>query len=166
MANYNFKFTHIKGINNPITDCMSRLTRCIRAVPHYLPTDPILVCQGKERADPTGRPMDSEAGMKDTEYLSMIHSIEAGTHPTDLPKDNELKKLEGLWGELSIFTLSDGKTLLLKNYKEILVPAGEQGNIMDIFHSTHLGYESMLLQLRGKVFWRGMREDLRNLAKN
>ena len=37
---------------------------------------------------------------------------------------------------------------------------------MDICHSTHLGYESMLLQFCGKVFWRGMREDLRNLAKN
>ena len=55
-----------------------------------------------------------------------------------------------------MFTLKDGKYLILKQNKEILVPASERENIIDICHATHLGYDSMLLQLRGKVFWRNM----------
>ena len=103
MANYNFKFTHIKGTSNSIADCMSRLTRCIREVPHYPLADPTLVTRAKtvkgsqeqiQRGDPWIQRL-AEAGMKDMESLSMIHSIEAGTTPTDLPKDNKLRKWKG-----------------------------------------------------------------------
>ena len=55
----------------------------------------------------------AEAGMRDMDYLSMIHAIVAGTIPNDLPKKNELEKMDGFWGELSVFTLKDGKSLIL-----------------------------------------------------
>ena len=107
---------------------MTRLTRCIREVPHYPLAETTLVTRFKtvngrqeqiQRGDPWIQRL-AEAGMKNTEYLSMIHSIEAGTNPTNLPNKYELQKTEGFWGELSIFTLSDGKTLVLKMIKRLL----------------------------------------------
>ena len=86
-----------------------------------------------------------EAGMRDMNYVSMIHAIEAGTIPKDLPNENELKQMDGFWAELSVFMLRNGKSLILKGNKEILVPASERENITNICHSTHLGYNSMLL---------------------
>ena len=37
----------------------------------------------------------AEAAMKDTSYVSMIHALEIGTIPRDLPDQSELKRLDG-----------------------------------------------------------------------
>ena len=116
---------------------------------------PLVRGHGKQvqQGDPWVQRLE-EAEMIDTNYVSMIHAIEAGTIPKDLPNENEPNK----WMVL-------GWVVIFKENKEILVPANERENIIDNCHATHLGYVSMLLQLRRKVFWSNMWEDLRKLAR-
>ena len=49
------------------------------------------------------------AAMEDTDYITMIHHIEASTEPRDMPKDCELADLSGCWRNLSVTTIEGGK---------------------------------------------------------
>ena len=94
----------------------------------------------------------------------MIHHIEAGTEPRDIPKDCELADMSGCWRNLSVTTIEGGKSLILKDNCKILVPKRERQNILNIAHKTHLGHESIITQLRGQVFWNRMTADVRQVA--
>ena len=81
--------------------------------------------------------------MGDTDYLTMIHPIESGIEQGDMPTGCELKEM-GCWRTLSVTTILGGKSLILKDNCEILVPKQERQNILDIAHKTHLGHKSMV----------------------
>ena len=49
------------------------------------------------------------AAMEDTYYITMIHHIEIGTEPKDIPKDCELVDMSGCWRNLSVTTIKGGK---------------------------------------------------------
>ena len=53
------------------------------------------------------------------------------------------------WEDLSAITIKGGKTLILKNNVEIMIPKAERINILNIAHQTHLGQQMMVEQLRG-----------------
>ena len=55
----------------------------------------------------TGSERLAEDAMKDTDYVSMVHALENGTIPRDLPDQSELKQMEGVWSDLSVFTLKN-----------------------------------------------------------
>ena len=104
------------------------------------------------------------AAMEDTDYIAMIQHIELGTEPKDIPKDCELADMSGDWGNLSVITIAGGQSLILKHNCEILVPKKERVNILNIAHKTHLGHESMITQLRGRVFLHKMTADVHQVA--
>ena len=61
---------------------------------------------------------------------------------------------------LSVTTLKGGQSLILKDNCEILIPKKERDSILNIAHAnTHRGYDGMIQQLRGKVWWEGMNKD-------
>ena len=66
---------------------------------------------------------------------------------------------------LSTIAVKGGKTLILKNNSEIMIPKSERINILNIAHQTHLGQEMMINQLHGKVFWNKMNFDISKLVK-
>merc|ERR1711947_68146 len=61
---------------------------------------------------------------------------------------------------LLTITIKGGKTLILKNNVEIMIPKAERINILNIAHQTHLDQEMMVKQLSGKVFWNKMSLDI------
>ena len=79
----------------------------------------------------------------------------------DLPQDSELKQCEGILSDLSTMTLKTGQTLILKSNQEICVPHSEREHIIDTCQSTQLAYDSIISKLRGKVFWPGMKEEVK-----
>ena len=105
----------------------------------------------------------SSAAMLDTDYIAMIQHIELGMEPRDIPKDCELAEMSSNWGDLSVVTIKGGESLILKHNSEMLVPKKERVNILNIAHETHLVQEMMVTQLRGKVFWHKMNEDIHKL---
>ena len=53
---------------------------------------------------------------------------------------------------LSVCTLKDGQSLILRDNNEVLVPEKERNEILGLAHAAnHKGAEGMLNQLRGKV---------------
>ena len=100
----------------------------------------------------------------DAEYMVMVSHIELGTEVDEMPQECELCKLSSCYKELSTLTLKGGKTLILRDNSEIMVPKSERDNILQIAHQTHLGQEMMVHQLRGKVFWAGMNSDIREMV--
>ena len=60
-----------------------------------------------------------------------------------MPRDCELAEL-GCWRTLSVTTIEEGKSLILKDNCEILVPKRERQNILKIALKTQLGHKSMV----------------------
>ena len=60
--------------------------------------------------------------MTDPEYEAMIAHIENGTELADIPQVSELANMRSNWEELSTITLKGGKTIILKNNVEIMIP--------------------------------------------
>ena len=92
--------------------------------------------------------------MLDTNYNIMIQHLEMGAKIPEIPKDCKLHDMASYFKKLSVFTLKDGQSIILKNNNEILVPEKERQNWMGLAHAdNHRGPQGMLGQMRGKVFW-------------
>ena len=90
----------------------------------------------------------------DFKYQIMIQHLEVKTKPEHIPKDCEIAEMLSYYNKLSVFTLKDGRCLILRNNKEILVPENERNQMLGLAHAeNHRGPEGMLNQLRGKVWW-------------
>ena len=124
------------------------MTRRIREAEHFALSDTILGNYTKinkiaykskvETEDPWVEKL-AIAAMSDPEYVTMIAHIENGTELNDIDKDSELPNMRSNWEDLSTITLKGGKTLILKNNVEIMIPKSERTNILNIAHQTHLG---------------------------
>merc|ERR1711936_1384249 len=55
-----------------------------------------------------------EVAIRDSDYLAMVHHLEAGTDIKDINKDCELSKCHNYKDRLSVITLKGGQTLILR----------------------------------------------------
>lgn len=134
MISYNLVFHHIPGVTNKIADCLSRLTRRIREAEHFPLSDPILgnytrinkiaYKSNVETDDPWVEKL-AIAAMSDPEYVTMIAHIENGRELADILKDSELGNMRSNWEDFSTITIKGGKTLILKDNVEIMIPKAE-----------------------------------------
>ena len=104
------------------------------------------------------------SAMTDADYMAMVSHIELGTEIDESSQECELSKLKSCYEDLSTLTLKGGKTLILRDNTEIMVPKAERENILQIAHKTHLGHDMMVKQLRGKVFWASMNAELKEMV--
>ena len=94
--------------------------------------------------------------MSDKDYINIVHHIESGTEIDDIDKECELSKLHNFMGRLSVITLKGGESLVLKDNSEIMIPKKERQNILHLAHANnHRGYDGMIQQMRGKIWWQG-----------
>ena len=100
----------------------------------------------------------------DANYMNMVSHIELGTEISKMPQECELSQLSSDYKRLSTLTLKGGRTLILQDNTEIMVPKAERENILQIAHETHLGHDMMVKQLRGNVFWAGMNSELKKMV--
>ena len=174
MMGYNFKFHHISGKKNAIADCFSRLTRRIREAEHFSLEEPILAdhatikkigVKTKFQAEDPWVEKLAKSAMLDTNYNIMIQHLETGANILEIPKDCELQDMASYLKKLSVFTLKDGHSIILKDNNEILVPEKERQNLMGLAHAeNHRGPQGMLEQLRGKVFWPYMTKQINHMV--
>ena len=83
-----------------------------------------------------------------------------------MEEDCELKKIEGLLKDLSIYKTSSGKELILKNSLEILFPEAERKNLLQTLHDTHLESDYMKRLARGMFFWLGMSAEIEKVYES
>merc|ERR1711888_416751 len=157
---YNFVFHHVAGEDNTIVDCFSRITREIKEAQHYSLCDTVKFRESAARRKAEGKTGFSvkaikhgnsnklteddpwvkylgEVAMTDSDYLTMVHHLEAGTDIKDINKDCELSKCHNYKDRLSVITLKGGQTLILRE-NEILVPGKERKNMLALAHATNL----------------------------
>merc|ERR1712208_63059 len=93
---------------------------------------------------------------KDIKYQIMIQQIETGEEFEEAQKmkDCELALMGTYYKRLSVCTLKDGQSIILRDNNEVLVPEKERNEIL----------EGMLDQLRGKVFWPWMSKQAHKLV--
>ena len=96
----------------------------------------------------------------------MIFHITNETPVRNMEEDCELKKMEGLLKDLSIYMTSSGKELILKNSLEILIPEAERKNLLQTLHDTHLESDYMKRLARGKFFWLGMSAEIEKVYES
>ena len=107
----------------------------------------------------------AKSAMLDTNYNIMIQHLETGANILEIPKDCELQDMASYLKKLSVFTLKDGQSIILKDNNEILVPEKERQNLMGLAHTeNHRGPQGMLEQLRGRVFWPYMTKQISHMV--
>ena len=62
---------------------------------------------------------------------------------------------------MSVVTLDEGTRLVMKNEFEILIPRKLRTQTLDILYYTHSAEEAMLRQCKKKIFWPGIKKDLK-----
>merc|ERR1712055_551377 len=130
---YNLKFHHIPGKSNEIADCFSRMTRRIREVEHIEVDEPILADHATIKKvgrksnvqieDPWVERLANVAS-RDIKYQIMVQQIEMGEEFVNIQrlKDCELSSMGTYYDRLSVSTLKDGQSLILRDNNEVLVP--------------------------------------------
>jgi len=127
---YNFVFHHVAGEDNTIVDCFSRLTREIKEAQHYSLCYTLKL--GDRSADQSkagikngssvkairnsNKPTEDdpwveflgEVAMTDSDYITMVHHLEAGTEIKNIDKECELSKCHNYKDQLSV--IKEGKT--------------------------------------------------------
>ena len=112
---------------------------------------------GLETRDPLV-PTISEEGMNDEDYKLMVHNL-----INNIPAKNvegELKVMNSLRNFLSEEELPNGKSVILKDGSEILVPKSLCKQMVANLHYTQMAPESMLYMVKGSFFWPGLKQDL------
>ena len=177
---YNFVFHHVPAEKNQIVDCFRRLTREIQEAEHFNICDSILAdhkaIEARIKTIRTSNKPPQEddpwveylgkVAMSDPDYINIVHHIESGTEINDIDKECELSKLHNFMEKLSVITLKGGESLILKDNTQIMIPKKERKNILHLAHANnHRGYDGMIQQMRGKIWWEGMNGDARELIR-
>jgi hypothetical protein len=102
-----------------------------------------------------------QIGAGDPAYINMLNDIENGVSPRDLHQDSELKRIEGSLAHLGLVTLPDGNRLIVKNGAEVLIPRSERKRILETMHLDHMSDQVMIRQTKGKIYWPGMRKQIK-----
>ena len=87
----------------------------------------------------------------------MCNLVEGRCRSSDLPKDSELKQVEGLLEELWVVEMSTGARILVRG-DEVYVPQGERDHMLDVLHLGHHSAESMLRNCKGRIFFPKIRK--------
>ena len=169
-ANYSWKLTHIKGTSNKIADALSRLCTKVCMYSHYYDTPtPRLLSLSKRAAvrekqleidDPLVENIANEGNL-DVEYLSMMNMMENNTENRYIPADCELKQLSGCKNTLSLIKMGNGTRLIIRNGQEILIPKSMRDEMTRVLHLSHQADTAMTQQAKAKIFWPGMKKDLK-----
>ena len=73
--------------------------------------------------------------------------------------------MQGSLQELAVYKTDNGHSIIIRNGKEVLIPASEQKGLLREMHSTHLESAMMKRLSRGRFFWPGITKDIENEYK-
>ena len=115
---------HVPGKSNRLSDALSRLTRLVSRT-NFAPLinrKPTIFNFCKKASTRTGHLMQedplvvalAEAGNLDPNYLMMCNLVEGRCKAADIPKDSELKQVEGIREELKVVQMSTGVRILVQ----------------------------------------------------
>ena len=83
----------------------------------------------------------AEVGHTDPTYQLMIYHTEQQTDNKFLEENSELKKVGVVRKELGLFQCQNGRKLVVRNSKEIVIPQQARKEMLMELHSTHMSSE-------------------------
>ena len=104
-----------------------------------------------------------EHGSEDAEYVDMVNCLETEDYNF---APEELKDISKYKTDLSVINIENGTGLVVRNGCEILVPKPLSERLLSTLHFTHYSWETMLKQAQGRIFWPGLRGDLKAKYEN
>ena len=104
-----------------------------------------------------------EHGSEDEEYVDMMNCLE-NEHYNFAP--DELKNISKYKTDLSVINLENGRGIIVRNGCEILISKPIRERMLSTLHFTHYSWETMLKQAQGRIFWPGLRNDLKAKYEN
>ena len=160
---------HVPGKSNKLTDALSRLTKLVSRT-NFAPLvnkKPTIFNVCKKASTRTGHLMRedplvlalAEAGSLDPDYVMMCNMVEGRYKAADIPKESELKQVEGIREELRVVQMSSGARILVRG-EEVYVPAGERDHMVEVLHMGHHSAETMIRNCKGRVYFPEMRKKL------
>ena len=112
-----------------------------------------------EVADPLVQRL-AEIGGTDFEYMELLQHLENRSGWKFLPESCELRGIRDILPRLGIVELESGARLVVKDGSEILIPRTERKEMIRLLHLTHAAPETMMLQMKSRIFWPKQRQDL------
>ena len=113
-----------------------------------------------------GMPLDKllldliEECNRDEEYSAVLQVINEGGDIKQLRNEHPAKEYKSIWDRVSAFNGPNGQCLVTEG--RIIVPKGLRAHYVDELHSHHPSADSSWLEARSKVFWPGLRGQLRD----
>ena len=93
----------------------------------------------------------------------MMNRIEDKIDNKKLPEDCELRQISGCRNQLSLVEMGNGTRLIVKNEIEILIPKSMREEMTRVLHLSHQEDMALLNQAKQKIFWPGMKRDLKKI---
>ena len=171
LMGFNISFIHVPGKDNEIADYGSRYPRSSLLGEEFPILRPSICHRSRRVQEKQFDARDPEAdriamlAADDADYQLMVTQIADRTPWEDIDPNSELRKIGGTIRELSIYRNEEGHDLILKDGREILIPASDRANMMEKLHSTHLETEGMKRLCRGKFWWPKHSQDLAELYR-
>ena len=107
----------------------------------------------------------AEVGHTDPTYQLMVYHTEQQTDNKFLEEKSELKKAGVVRKELGLFQCQNGRKLVVRNSKEIVIPQQARKEMLMELHSTHMSSDGMKRLARGKFYWPQMSKDIEKVYK-
>ena len=152
-----FKVKYIKGKDNVLADCMSRLpagSDILSTSQINLPKISVNCITANVRASDLQTQCIIEATSKDDTLTLLKHTVNNGW-----PKSikDVTQEIQPFWNFREQITIEKG--LLLKNTR-IIIPNSLQPELVEWIHEGHLGLEKCLARARSTVYWPNMQKNL------
>merc|ERR1711942_13814 len=168
LLGYNLTFVHVKGTSHAMADRHSRFPEenntCLDLEDRFVPS----VCSKSLRTlQVNENPKDHHLktiGKSDDDYSYMVSAIKEKINPREIKEESELKKIEGSFQSLSLYDTNEGE-IIVRDGQEILIPKPYRGEMLKELHSSHLSDTSMLNLAKSKLYWPGLKEDLKRVYK-
>ena len=107
-------------------------------------------------------PLVEKIGGQDYENVTLLQHVENKTDYKHLPDDSELRMIRDSLPRLGIVELDTRARLVVRDGTEILIPKAAGQEIIKILYLTHAATDTMVLQIKNRLFWPIMRAELDN----
>ena len=163
---------HVKGSTHALADRLSRFPEktntCLDLEDRFVPS----VCSKSLRTlevdeNPKDHHLETigRIGKSDEDYSYMVKAIKDKIETKSIKEESELKKIEGSFDSLSLYKTQEGK-IIVRDGQEILIPKPYRDEMLKELHSSHLSDSSMLNLAKGKLYWSGLKDELKQLYKS
>merc|ERR1711954_342773 len=172
LLGYNLKFVHVKGSTHALADRLSRYREknntCLDLEDRFVlsvGSKSLRTLEVDENPKDQHLEKIGRIGKSDKGYSYMVKAKKEKIETREIKEESELKKIEGSFHSLSLYKTREGE-IIIRDGQEILIPKPYREEMLKELHSSHLSDSSMLNLAKSKLYWPGLKDELKQLYKS